>query len=494
MEGRKFIEKGKNTAGYSEYEFKQAESKVDEVEDTPVTDLKLKLASVNEAGWPSYERVPEDLTEEQQDSLRSQLEEIGVTVKKRSKSVVKIKDENIDNGRRKFFEQATAAAAATVGAAVGVNLLSESDKEESLNKAEVEKDTSTASESIENVDALATFENEVEGYKALVLLAHDEIQFVDKYNRPVGEPQKFEDFDDVKEGKQGLHKYKPLGPEGDLATEWIDYVKKKVQEEHPDQPIVNTLHVEGDFQAALVEFDEPELVAKIKSGEIVRYIDIIVNHFGKKPVIGAEEYKRLEYVQKKIDFDNDIPEVVQNELRKIVPGLCAQESKFNAGLVSAGDAQAKGIFQFKEDTWRSYNDDPEQITSLVAQTKAAGELFADLYDWIHAESLVGRGTIDVLRSKFDNEDDFNLNLLVPLMVNSYNSGIGTMTEVMKTYVEKTSVEDMPEGKELFLDIANFGKQAKGSKNLNSYGSQAREYVTRVYAQAEVLNQLEQNQV
>jgi hypothetical protein len=97
----------------------------------------------------------------------------------------------------------------------------------------------------------------------------------------------------------------------------------------------------ADFLSSYKRVDEPELSAAIARGEIQSYKDIIA-YFADKPVVGAEEYTRLEYVRENMEFDDNLPPVIVKELQRIVPGLCAQESKFNNGLTSA--AGAKGIF------------------------------------------------------------------------------------------------------------------------------------------------------
>lgn len=438
-------------------------------------------------------------TEEQRGPLRDQLEEMGIQLKS---------DEEIDMGRRRFLKRGAVAVGAAAATATGVKMIHDLVSETTQEIENTEEDPEKT-ESIEESENLATFENELEGYKAFMQLRKDEVLFVDEYNRPVGEPQKFEDFivdreatsetdpDHIRPDGTVPYKLTPgkmneIGiPEEGVAGEWLGHVRTEVQAEHPEQKIVESMNVVKDFLAALNEDDEPELVAKIANGEVNTYLEI-VKYFADKPVVGAEDLTRQEYVQTAIQFQewnestgDGVPPVVDRELRHLLPGLCAQESKFNAGLTSGSTPPAMGLMQFKLDTWIDEGGDQNEIKSLVEQVEIAGQYISKQYAWI--QQFVGEEQLDLLRGKYPDENSFQRDLMVPLLVNAYNTGAGAISEVVKSYIDDTEADDMPSGKELFLDIANFGERAEGSENLKAYGKDAREYVTKIYAQAEVLN-------
>lgn len=352
-------------------------------------------------------------------------------------------------------------------------------------------------ESIEVIEQDLSFEHELEGYEALTRLRKDEVLFVDADNRPVGAPVRFEEFVDTKDGFEGQYLYTPgqlneVGIlESGIAREWLDYVQAHIQAEHPDHIIADRYNTVASFRAAYLEDDEPGLVAGIAEGEIVTYKDII-RYFSQKPVVGAEEYTREEYVGSQMRFmdynpstgestPSEMSDTVANELRRIMPGLCAQESKFNNDVESAAGAQ--GIFQFMPATWAEYGGAPDDIHSLRTQVDIAGKHFASIYRRVIHH--LGAEALETLRSRFDDEDAFERDLLVPLIVNSYNAGSARVAEAARLYAAEAT--EWSSGKGIFLDIADFARTSNAGQYLNAYGEHAREYVTRIYAQSNVLS-------
>jgi len=354
----------------------------------------------------------------------------------------------------------------------------------------------SAVESNESFEPDESFEHELAGYEAMARLRRNEVLFVDAENRPIGEPQPFAEYVDTKEGFDGEYLYTPgalneVGiPEEGIAREWLDYVQARVQRAHPDREIADRYHVVGSFRSAYLEDDEPGLVAGIANGEIETYTDI-VRYFSQKPVIGAEEYTREAYVSEAmrfVDYDprtgeespSEMSATVQAALRRITPGLCAQESKFNNDTESR--VGARGIFQFMPTTWAEYGGEPEELLSLRTQVTIAGRHFASIYQRVLHH--LGEDAVGVLRERFSSEEEFERDLLVPLMVNSYNAGSARVAEAARLYAAQT--EAWSNGKGIFLDIAEFAEASDAGDYLDDYGEHAREYVTRIYAQANVL--------
>ena len=207
-----------------------------------------------------------------------------------------------------------------------------------------------------------------------------------------------------------------------------------------------------------------------------------IDLFAKKPVRGAEDYTREEYVSEAIEFADHVPAAIQDELRKVLPGLCAQESRFDASSVSK--VGAKAIFQFTDEVWAQYGGKVGEEVSLKKQVEIAGKFFSDLHKIIlgNIQKEHGEWGIDVLRSKFHSEEDFQRNLVVLLMINAYNTGGGRMSEAVNEYLHTVDPEDMPDGHDLYVAIADFAYDSKKGK-LGGYGPDSRGYVAGVYAHA-----------
>jgi hypothetical protein len=467
---------------------------------------------------------------EQREELRNILSDIGIKIlpKKKSKRTTDGNGENIDQSRRGFLKVIGAGAVVAAGAAVvGHKILSESDKEESLGRTNPEENVSAAQESVEEVDSLATFDNEIEGYKAFTKLGKNEVIFLDKNNLPVGGPQQLKaktilrepssetNPDWIRSDGKVAYKLTPgntineIGIPGEgIAREWLDYKQHELQTSYPSQKITRRMNVVLDFNAAYSETDEPELVAAIARGEIDTY-DKIISYFAEKPVRDNEEYSRMKYAKEKIMFRSEydeekkrpaVPMVIQEEIRRLLPGLFAQESKFNAGLVSKSGAT--GLAQIKPKTWWEYTR-KEEFKSLEEQEKewervkntvnvsvrmddqveVASALISDNYHYI---LHFAGAAIDMLRNQYDSEDKFYVDLMVPLLVNAYNAGGPMMGRILNSFAKEVPSEEMLKGKELFLQIADFAKTKDGK--FEDYGIDAREYVSRVYGNSKMLTE------
>lgn len=331
------------------------------------------------------------------------------------------------------------------------------------------------------------FEKEMSGYVGLVALRHDQVLFVDEDNVPIGGPVEFEDIIDDKEFPDGrvIEKYRYSAGEADETgvltdvptREWREKVAEQIEEAYPGRSVDRSFNVVRLYRAALQYNDEPELQDGIKDGSVVTYADL-VDYYAEKPVIGAEDKNRYEYVHEEIQFREAVPSVVQDALRELLPGICAQESKFNNGLTSS--AGAFGIFQFMPWVWEKYGKSSEDIKSLRVQVEVAGEFFSDIY-----EELLYHCDDDALvaaRSLFNDQDDFLVNFIVPLVINSYNAGSARMAEAVNSYFSETRRGSDVEGKELFLQVVNAAERGTSGR-LDSYGEHAREYTPRVYAHA-----------
>lgn len=330
------------------------------------------------------------------------------------------------------------------------------------------------------------FNSEVLGHEAFIQLRKDEVLFLDAEGRPVGKPQKFTEFVDDKPGFDGKYLYSPGAlndagfPEAGIAGEWLDYVQAKVQDKYPEHMIAERVNVVADFVAAYHESDEPELVAAIASGEIVSY-DQIVSYFAEKPVRGAEHLNRMEYAQQEIVFRSQteagrpaVPDTVQAEFRRILPGLFAHESKFNAGLTSANGA--KGLAQIMPATSREYRGDADISFSMIDQLDVAGKLISDNYHYI---THFGGEELLSLRDQYESEEEFEIDLIVPLMVLAYNVGGPAVGLLIKDFAEHTAAAERTGGKDLFIQFRDYAQTCDLGKKYG-VGVKAGGYVPAAY--------------
>jgi len=342
------------------------------------------------------------------------------------------------------------------------------------------------------------FQAEIPGYEALTKLRKDEVLFLNENNEPVGQPQKFQEFIDSKVKSDGSvmnrYLYAPgtlneAGfPEAGIAGEWVDYVQAIVQAEHPEQEIAQRRNVVVDFSAAYSESDEPELVAGIASGDIDSYDDI-VSYFAEKPVRGAEYLNRMQYGQQHIEFRSEdevgrpaVPETIQAEFKRILPGLFAHESKFNAGLTSS--TGARGLAQIMPQTWKEYRGDTEVSLGLVEQLDVAGRFISDNYHYI---THYAEGALPILRERFDTDQAFETELIVPLMISAYNVGGPAIGLLVSEFVTQTPKEELLTGKDLFLQFRDFAQSSDKGREFY-FGEEAGKYVPSVYGNVAMLEE------
>jgi Transglycosylase SLT domain len=336
------------------------------------------------------------------------------------------------------------------------------------------------------------FYAEVRGYEAQVKLRFDEVLFVDETGVPIATVP-LQDFTIEREGRPyllspGLRNEQGIVTEG-IPGEWLDYVREQLASEYPDitvdtgRDVPRVLTVYQQFLSALKDQTEGGLAEKIKTGAVTTYEEII-RYFADKPTVDAPELTRAEFVQTEIVFDEATHPAAQAELRRLIAGLCAQESNFHNGLVSSRNA--KGIFQVLEDVWvEDYKKDPEDFSSLRAQVEVAGEHLSRMYT--RMQDKAGELAMEQLRAVHGSDEEIlQVEVLVPLTLNAYNAGPDRIGEAVRKYFEVSENRAKHlTGRDLFLDIAEFALEREDGL-LDSYGEHAREYVPRTYAKAAVL--------
>ncbi|MCA9361893.1 hypothetical protein KC906_00820 [Candidatus Kaiserbacteria bacterium] len=303
--------------------------------------------------------------------------------------------------------------------------------------------------------------------------------------------------------QQALMKAARVGAFVGALAVGADLVKKSDTETAPPlQPVTTTSQVpETQYQPALETVMYPEMetahsteavpqdafAAEVE--QIAADIDDVdlagTLEYANKPVRGNEALSRMEYAKQAVTFRSEpdtrrgrpaIPPPLQAELRKLMPGWLAQESRFKGDVVSS--SAAAGIAQIKPKTWAEYRGTEEVSLRMDEQIKVFGELVSDNYHYIL--HFAGKEAIDTLRSRFTSEESFLEELMAPLMVNAYNAGGPLIGKMLKRFVDEVSVENMKTGRELFLQIADFA--AAGDDDLlDGYNTEQREYVSRIHA-------------
>lgn len=403
--------------------------------------------------------------------------------------------------RRGFLQGAIAAGTTAAMAKVAYDNWPEEKEDQEYNGPEIEVENA---ESPEGVNFSERFEKELDGYKAFFTIDRDFVQFVGEDNQPVGEPVKLESFDGPL--PEGVRVEKDQKPEYnyEIATDefglpkitprWKEF-KRRELENISGEKVTGVKHPVTSLRAAAQESDEPELVMGVLDGS-VRSIYGINEYFINKPIKGFGG-NRIDYLQQNLKFREEletvkgvpgvefvpVPKVVQDELRFLIPGLIAQESNFNEGLVNKRSGAA-GPGQFMPDTWKRYTGEEKVSHDFEKQVEVIGPAISDMYDRVLDK--IGDEALDKLRSIFPAENEFLIDFITPLTIGAYNAGPDRVAEAVRLYVESVQVDDMKPGKDLFLAIAEFANRSTGGKYLSGYGKEAREYVSRVYANATVL--------
>lgn len=349
----------------------------------------------------------------------------------------------------------------------------------------------------ERIPRAELFTKEVLLHAARYQLAYNEIQFYDTEENPVGEPIAFEDFvverTRIKEdGAPEVFEYLLTpGPMNDagmvengIAREWAQYMREQVVREHPEVDLADDyLHVSPDFIAAYNRPNNALLREAIDRGEVRRY-DQLVRFFANQPAYEGSGRSRREYLQQEIRFADSVPPLVQEELRRLVLGLVALESKFEPGLTNPG-SKATGIMQFLPSTWKAYNDDPEQIHDFRAQVAAAGTHLSRVYE--RTLHFIGEQHVQRLQDHFGTEERFARHFLVPAVLNGYKAGEKRVAKGIASVLDSVDLTTLPKNKDFFIILADQLKESNDGL-LEEFGTLSRAYVPQVYAQTILLLQ------
>jgi hypothetical protein len=114
----------------------------------------------------------------------------------------------------------------------------------------------------------------------------------------------------------------------------------------------------------------------------------------------------------------------------------------------------------------------------------AGRFISDLYQDV--QHYIGEEGMQSLEAHCGDRTLLERDVLVPLVLNAYNAGARRVGEGVRHYLETNTTANLPVGPDTFLVLADYMQQSEKGV-MNRYGSHAREYVPRIYAQAGLLN-------
>ena len=333
------------------------------------------------------------------------------------------------------------------------------------------------------------FERQISGYKVLYgKLERDEILFVDEEGVPIGKPVQIKPLDGIKPGKiddEGIL-------EGEFNQEWLDREREQIcAKENVPCDIPNALPRQLNTIPTIREavYKSPgkaELNPKT-------FLDV-VHHYGRKKVVNGDGENRIEYVKKYAMQNTDLPEELKKDIASLLPGLAAQESKFNNDARSS--VNAMGIFQFMPATWAGLGYDPGEIALLSKQVEAVGKYFTYTEKRLKEKAEFALGV--ALKEYFGGDEKaFEKYFLTPVLLNTYNSGADRLAEVVRWftdhYPDRAALEGLIGSHQKGFGLDAYAAMAKEASKktdegnaVSGYGKDSSEYVSRIYALAELL--------
>lgn len=231
------------------------------------------------------------------------------------------------------------------------------------------------------------------------------------------------------------------------------------------------------MEKAPSEFDN-EIESYAQSLDLADIIQTI--NLSNEPEDQTKAESRLDTFINHIQFRSDeyegrkppLPAQLQVELKKLIPGWLAQESRFRLDAVS--NSNATGIAQIKPFVWNGYRKTDQVSLDVAEQAEVFGELTSDNYFYL--QHYAGNENLELIKERFDSEEEFLTEFMTPLMINAHNSGGPAAGRALKLFCEKIPVDKMKPGKDLFLQFSDFAL-----KNANDYSKEQREYVIKILA-------------
>lgn len=328
------------------------------------------------------------------------------------------------------------------------------------------------------------FERQLSGYRILYgELKRNEILFIDQDGAPIGRPVQIGgDIDGVPAGnmdENGL-------VVGRLNQRWLDLARTRVcAENNVPCDLPNSLPRQINSITAIREAVNAGLNPDT-------FLDI-VRHYARERAENGE--RKIDFVRRRVMEGVSLPDGMKRELVRLIPGLAAQESRYNDASVS--EVGARGTFQFMPDTWRELGYSQADFAAFGKQVEGVGRYFVRMYQFITAsatESLVA-----AKREYFGNDEAaFEKFFLTPILVNAYNAGPARLVVVVNRFLERYPNKQALEaligghsqgfGYDAYIAMA---RETSGHddrrRKVPGYGEDSSEYVPRIYALADLLD-------
>ncbi len=229
-----------------------------------------------------------------------------------------------------------------------------------------------------------------------------------------------------------------------------------------------------------------------------RYFDSSVA--AEVKVMDSDGVRAIEY----IDVINTILEhgqmvgiesdIIRDRLERMLPAIAFSESRLDIDAFNP-ESGTFGVFQLRPDTWAELVEEGETKESLEDQVKVAARLLEQSYQHL---SQTCQEELDEVKKRFFDGDEsaFEEYFLLPTVINSYFSGMGTMEDVIKTFTEDFKTADelralSPEGKHYLTErdvFTGMSHAAHGFQWNKKYGEESAAYPYKPYAAYKVMTE------
>ena len=244
-----------------------------------------------------------------------------------------------------------------------------------------------------------------------------------------------------------------------------------------------------------MEDQRTEALNRMRFIDVVRFYATSTNQ-----ELGIGHQSALAYIRTHIlDGIDTLPHPEMRDLWEefplLIPALAAQESQFNNDAESV--VHARGIFQFIPSTWTGYGHSPHDIASLPKQVAGVDRHMREAYATLTGNEA--RTSLQKIETYFGSPTEFRKNFLLPVLINSYNSGPTRMVQVIHWFVNVYMPGRISEtatfaGKDLYHLMTHTAALAdsattSGYELVSGYRKHSSEYVERIYALAGLVEEI-----
>ncbi len=206
--------------------------------------------------------------------------------------------------------------------------------------------------------------------------------------------------------------------------------------------------------------------------------------------LAVEHDDLVKVLQEKFKLTNIDNQELRENLEALVIGKVFVESRFDVNAKS--DRGAFGMLQIMPDTAKDLIKQGEDIHSLDTQIKIAARYLEQSYAHIMQTC---RQSLEIIKQNHFGGDEYSFTtyFLTPLMINSYNGGMGTMATLTNQFASRFPTADSLIG--LFdndNNLTNFdvfiamSHTAYNEEWIEWYSEDSISYTPRIYAGYEVV--------